>query len=101
MQAKYICYLEIIGIGYKANITTEPKGLILKLGFSHDVLIKIPPSIRVFCFKPTIICCVGTQPLHVTQFASLIKSVKPPEPYKGKGIRYHHEMVTKKQGKQK
>jgi large subunit ribosomal protein L6 len=103
MEAKYICYLEIVGIGYKASIPFKQKeeGLILKLGLSHDVMIKIPPSIRVFCLKPTIICCISTNRLHVTQFGSLLRSIKPPEPYKGKGIKYHHEMVKKKQGNKK
>jgi len=99
MEAKYICYLEIVGIGYKANVNSE--GLILKLGLSHDVMIKIPPSVRVFCLKPTLICCISTNRLHVTQFGSLLRSIKPPEPYKGKGIKYHHEIVMKKQGNKK
>jgi large subunit ribosomal protein L6 len=73
----------------------------LKLGFSHDVLIEIPLSVRVFCFKPTLICCVGTNKNVLTQFAAQIRDTKPPEIYKGKGIRYRNEVIMHKQGKKK
>jgi large subunit ribosomal protein L6 len=100
MGAHFVCFLEIIGVGYKA--TTDGQGhLYLKLGFSHDVKLKVPPGVRVFCLKPTIICCTGTHLTNVTQFAAQVKRCKPPEVYKGKGIRYRNELIRQKQGKKK
>jgi len=102
MEAKYVCLLEIIGVGYKAS--TDPKGtfLTLKLGYSHDLRLKVPPSVRVFCpGRPTLICCTGSDLNMVTQFAAIVKSCKPPEVYKGKGIRYRNEIIIQKQGKKK
>ncbi len=101
MQALYVCYLDIIGVGYKANTNEKGTFLNLKLGFSHDVTLQVPPCIRVFCLKPTLICCTGTNVQNVTQFAALIKSCKPPEVYKGKGIRYRNENIVRKVGKKK
>jgi large subunit ribosomal protein L6 len=101
MQAKYIRYLEIIGVGYKANTDVACKFLYLKLGFSHDIKLRVPASVRVFCLKPTLICCAGTDANIVTQFAATIRKYKAPEVYKGKGIRYRNEIIVLKQGKKK
>ena len=100
-KAPFVCFLELVGVGYKASTDTQHSILTLKLGFSHDVILVIPPSVRVFCLRPTLICCVGTDLENVTQFAAKIKSTKPPEVYKGKGIRYRNEILSCKQGKQK
>nr|YP_008816065.1 ribosomal protein L6 [Entransia fimbriata]AGZ90302.1 ribosomal protein L6 [Entransia fimbriata] len=70
----------------------------LKLGFSHEVNIKIPSTLRVFCLTPTLICCYGLEKQKVTEFAASLKKIRPPEPYKGKGIRLRHEVILKKQG---
>lgn len=114
MKAQYTRYLDLIGVGYKA--TTEHKKCIssvgevftvanqlrLKLGFSHDVVFQVPKSVRVFCLKPTVVCCVGTNNSILTQFTAQIRAVKPPEVYKGKGIRYRNEVVIQKRsGKKK
>lgn len=101
MQAKYIRYLEIIGVGYKATTDANGTFLYLKLGLSHDIKLRVPASARVFCLKPTLICCTGTDANIVTQFAATIRSYKPPEVYKGKGIRYRNETIVQKQGKKK
>lgn len=102
MEAKYVCFLEIIGVGYKASTDTYGTLLTLKLGFSHDIRIKAPPSVRVFCpGRPTLICCTGSDLKTVTQFAAIVKRCKPPEIYKGKGIRYRNEIIIQKQGKKK
>lgn len=107
MRAQYQRVLQIVGVGYKANALQHPKDphkvgvLILKLGFSHDITLTIPPSIRVYCLKPTLITIRGLNLQPVTQFATLIKSLKPPEVYKGKGIRFIDEKVLQKQGKKK
>ena len=101
MQTQYVCYLEIIGVGYKAYNDVQGRYLHLKLGFSHEIQLEVPPRVRVFCLKPTLICCTGTDNQVVTQFAAQIKSCKPPEVYKGKGIRYRNEVLMQKQGKKK
>nr|YP_006073005.1 ribosomal protein L6 [Nitella hyalina]AEH42824.1 ribosomal protein L6 [Nitella hyalina] len=101
METKYFCFLEIVGVGYKASTNPQSSILILKLGFSHDIKLQAPPSVRVFCLKPTLICCTGIDLLSVTQFAARIKGCKPPEVYKGKGLRYRNEIILKKEGKKK
>ena len=102
MEATFICFLEISGVGYKASTDAFGKSLTLKLGFSHDIKLLVPPSVRVYCpGRPTLICCVGSEVKTVTQFAALVRSCKPPEMYKGKGIRYRNEIINQKQGKKK
>lgn len=97
----YTRYCEIVGVGYKATAELNNTQLTMKLGLSHDVVLQAPKSVRVFCFKPTLICCVGTNECTLTQFAARIRACKPPEVYKGKGIRYRNELVVQKQGKKK
>lgn len=101
MKAQYTRYLDLIGVGYKAT-TRLGTELRFKLGFSHDVVFQVPQSVRVFCLKPTVVCCVGTNKTILTQFTAQIRAVKPPEVYKGKGIRYRNEVVVQKRsGKKK
>ena len=88
--------LIIEGIGYKAEI--KGKDLIMSLGFSHSVNIKIPEDLTVTSEKNTITIS-GINKEKVGQFASDIRDWKKPEPYKGKGIRYEKEVVKRKQGK--
>lgn len=95
----FLVYLRIVGIGYRASLENET--LILKVGFSHDVKYKIPSSVRVFLIEPTLICLFGIDKNQVTQIAAKIRQIKPPSPYKGKGIRLLQETITLKQGKQK
>jgi large subunit ribosomal protein L6 len=97
----YTRYCDIVGVGYKASTECNNTQLRLQLGLSHDVVLQAPQSVRVFCFKPTVICCVGTHEYTLTQFAARIRACKPPEVYKGKGIRYRNECVVQKQGKKK
>lgn len=102
MEAKFVCFLEIIGVGFRANIDMqEPRTLNLRLGFSHDIKVQIPQDVRVFCLKPTLICCTGVNLARVTQFSAKLKLLKQPEVYKGKGIRYRFEKINQKQGKKK
>lgn len=88
--------LEIQGIGFKAAI--EGEELILNVGFSHPVKIKIPEELQVSVEKNFIIIS-GIDKVLVGQFSAVIRKVKPPEPYKGKGIRYQGEYVRRKVGK--
>jgi len=95
-------FLEIIGVGYKAFTDAEGRKLTLKVGCSHDIVLHAPLGTRVFCpGRSTLICCTGASTQSVNQFAAKIKKCKPPEIYKGKGIRYRNEIIIQKQGKKK
>lgn len=89
--------LQIIGIGYRAQL--EGKTIILNMGYSCSVQMLIPSSLSVKCETPTNIVVSGTEKDLVGQFAAKIRSVRPPEPYKGKGIAYEGEVIRRKAGK--
>ena len=91
--------LEISGVGYRAAV--QGKNLQLQLGFSHDVLHPIPAGIQVVCEKPTMITVTGIDKQLVGQTAAEIRSYRPPEPYKGKGVKYAGERIRRKEGKKK
>lgn len=89
--------LEIQGVGYKAE--SRPTGLNLVVGLSHQVAIKAPQGITFALTSPTLVKVQGIDKELVGQVAAEIRSVRPPEPYKGKGIRYQGEHVRRKAGK--
>jgi large subunit ribosomal protein L6 len=89
--------LEIQGVGYRAE--TKPFGLNLLLGFSHPVEFKAPAGIKLTAEQPTLVKVWGCDKELVGQVAATLRSVRPPEPYKGKGIRYAGEKVRRKAGK--
>ncbi len=89
--------LEIIGVGYKAQM--KGKDLALNIGFSHPVEFKVPEGLKVTVGKANRIEIEGIDKRLLGQFAADVRGVKPPEPYKGKGIRYVGEEVRKKLGK--
>ena len=91
--------LEIMGIGYRADL--QDKALKLSLGFSHPILFPIPEGIKVEVEKQTLITIKGIDKQQVGILAAKLRSIKLPEPYKGKGIRYVGERVRKKVGKAK
>lgn len=91
--------LEIIGIGYRAQV--QGSDLILQLGFSHEVKFAIPEGITIKCERPTVIAVSGADRQKVGQAAANIRAFRKPEPYKGKGIRYVDEYVVRKDGKKK
>ena len=91
--------LEINGVGYRASI--EANILTLQLGFSHDIKLAIPEDLEVKCVKPTEISISGINKQRVGQFASEIRRLRKPEPYKGKGIKYQEEVIRRKEGKKK
>jgi large subunit ribosomal protein L6 len=91
--------LEIVGIGFRADV--QDKALKLSLGFSHPILFPIPEGIKVEVEKQTLITIKGTDKQQVGILAAKLRSIKPPEPYKGKGIRYLGERIRKKVGKTK
>jgi large subunit ribosomal protein L6 len=89
--------LEIQGVGYRA--ASEGNKLTLSLGYSHPIVYEIPKSMKVETPKPTSIILSGYDKQEVGQVASEIRGFRPPEPYKGKGIRYSGERVRRKVGK--
>jgi len=91
--------LEINGVGYRAAI--QGSTLNLQLGFSHDVNYPIPKGITVKCEKPTSILISGADKQQVGQMAAEIRAHRPPEPYKGKGVKYIEETIVRKEGKKK
>jgi large subunit ribosomal protein L6 len=89
--------LEITGVGYKAEV--RPYGLQLALGFSHSIEYKAPAGIKLSAPQPTQIVIDGADKAVVGQVAAELRSLRPPEPYKGKGIRYAGEVIRRKAGK--
>jgi large subunit ribosomal protein L6 len=89
--------LEIQGVGYRAQL--KGQDLELAVGFSHPVVYKQPPGITFDVPQPTLVVVKGIDKQRVGQVASEIRAVRPPEPYKGKGIRYAGEYVRRKIGK--
>jgi large subunit ribosomal protein L6 len=89
--------LEISGVGYKAEV--RPFGLQLALGFSHPVQYKAPVGIKLTAPQPTSIVIDGADKEIVGQVAAELRNLRPPEPYKGKGIKYAGEQVRRKAGK--
>ena len=93
----YTKQLEITGVGYKAEV--EPYGLLLSLGFSHTIEFKAPAGIKLSAPQPTQVTIEGSDKALVGQVAAEIRLLRPPEPYKGKGIRYAGEVIRRKAGK--
>jgi large subunit ribosomal protein L6 len=91
--------LEITGVGYRAAL--QGKNLQLALGYSHDVVYAIPEGITITVPKPTEITVTGSDIQRVGQVAAEIRSYRPPEPYKGKGVKYVGEFIFRKEGKKK
>lgn len=89
--------LKIEGIGYQGKV--EKNAVVLTVGFSHPVPVPIPPGLTVEMPDATTIVVKGADKQLVGQFAAVVRRVRPPEPYKGKGIRYENEVVRRKEGK--
>ena len=91
--------LEIQGVGYKAQ--AQGKKLVLSLGFSHDVDFPVPEGIEIKTPQPTQVDITGSDLQKVGQVSAEIRAYRPPEPYKGKGVRYAGEHILRKEGKKK
>tara|TARA_B100000029_G_scaffold226535_1_gene224336 strand:- start:378 stop:917 length:540 start_codon:yes stop_codon:yes gene_type:complete len=91
--------LELSGVGFRAAL--KGKQLNLQLGFSHDVNFDIPEGIKITVEKQTIIKITGFDKQQVGMIASKIKGIRPPEPYKGKGIKEQNQYILRKEGKKK
>ena len=89
--------LEIKGVGYKAE--TRPYGLQMSLGFSHPVEVRAPKGVKLTATSPTAVTVEGPDKEVVGQVAAEIRKLRPPEPYKGKGITYAGEQIRRKAGK--
>ena len=91
--------LEIVGVGYRAAV--QGRNLQIALGFSHDVIFPIPDGITITTAKPTEVLVSGIDKQKVGQVAAEIRAFRPPEPYKGKGVKYAGEYIFRKEGKKK
>jgi large subunit ribosomal protein L6 len=91
--------LEINGVGYRAAV--QGNSLNLQLGYSHEIAYPIPSDVKILCERPTLIRISGADRQRVGQIAAEIRAYRPPEPYKGKGIKYSTETVRRKEGKKK
>ena len=95
----YTRTMEITGTGYRAAV--QGQTLVLNLGFSHDVVYPIPAGIKISTPRPTAVTIEGVDKRQVGQVAAEIRGYRPPEPYKGKGVRYDNEQIRRKEGKKK
>jgi len=95
----YTKTMEITGTGFRAAV--QGKNLVINLGFSHDVVYPVPEGIKITCERPTSIKIEGIDKRQVGQVAAEIRGFRPPEPYKGKGVRYDNETIRRKEGKKK
>ena len=95
----YVKTMEITGTGFRAAV--QGSNLVMNLGFSHDVVFAVPAGIKITCERPTAIKIEGVDKRKVGQVAAEIRSFRPPEPYKGKGVRYGDEQIRRKEGKKK
>jgi large subunit ribosomal protein L6 len=93
----FVKELEIVGVGYRAEL--KGGGLVLHLGFSHPVVVKPPAGIEISVPDPTHVTVKGNDKQVVGQLAANIRAFRPPEPYKGKGVKYKDEHVRRKAGK--
>jgi large subunit ribosomal protein L6 len=91
--------LQINGVGYRAQV--QGKALVLQLGYSHEVRYPIPEGIKIECPTQTEVNISGADKQKVGAVAAEIRSFRPPEPYKGKGIKYKDETILRKEGKKK
>jgi len=89
--------LEIVGVGYRAE--NKPFGLTLHLGYSHPIDYPAPDGIKLNAASPTVVEVTGNDKQAVGQVAAEIRGLRPPEPYKGKGVKYQGEVIRRKAGK--
>ncbi len=91
--------LEVTGTGYRASV--QGSNLVMNLGYSHDIVYAIPSGIKITTPRPTAVTIEGMDKQRVGQVALDIRNFRPPEPYKGKGVRYDTEVIRRKEGKKK
>ena len=91
--------LQINGVGYRAQL--QGNNLILQLGYSHEINFPVPDGVKIDCPSQTEITITGADKQLIGSVAAKIRSFRPPEPYKGKGIKYKDELIVRKEGKKK
>jgi len=91
--------LEINGVGYRAAV--QGKDLVLQLGYTHEIKYPIPAGVTMKTEKPTTISITGPNKQQIGQIAAELRGFRPPEPYKGKGVKYESETIIRKEGKKK
>ncbi len=91
--------IELVGVGYKASVSGQK--LKLSLGYSHDIDYDIPEGIKIECTKPTAIVITGASKQKVGMVGAYLKSLRKPEPYKGKGVIRENDFILRKEGKKK
>ncbi len=91
--------MEITGTGFRASV--QGRNLVMNLGFSHDVVYPVPEGITITTPRPTAITVAGVDKRLVGQVAAEIRAFRPPEPYKGKGVKFEGEQIRRKEGKKK
>ncbi|MDR1597869.1 MAG: 50S ribosomal protein L6 [Holosporales bacterium] len=91
--------LDLVGVGYKAAVAGST--LTMQLGYSHDVVYEIPAGVSIRCDKPTQVSITANSKQKVGAIAALLRSYRPPEPYKGKGVIRAGEFIVRKEGKKK
>lgn len=89
--------LEVNGVGYRVSL--QGSSLVMNLGYSHQVIMEAPEGIKIECPSATAIVISGADKQKVGQFAAQVREKRPPEPYKGKGIKYADEHIRRKEGK--
>ena len=99
VSAGYSRTLEINGTGFRAAV--QGANLVVNLGFSHEVVYPVPPGLRITTPRPNAITVEGADKRQVGQVAAEIRGYRPPEPYKGKGVKYENEAIRRKEGKKK
>lgn len=99
LVTEFVRRLNLVGVGYKASV--QGSNLVLQLGYSHDVIMSIPQGIRVVCEKPTVIAIFGSDEQLLGQYVAELVALRPPEPYKGKGILRENQFIYRKEGKKK
>ena len=99
VDKEFVKELELVGVGYRAQM--KGNALNLALGYSHDIDYPVPDGIKIAAPKPTEVVITGIDKQKVGQVAAEIRAFRPPEPYKGKGVKYKDEYIFRKEGKKK
>ena len=99
VEKEFTKELELVGVGYRAQM--KGNALSLALGYSHDINYPVPDGVKIAAPKPTEIIVTGADKQKVGQVAAEIRAFRPPEPYKGKGVKYKDEYIFRKEGKKK
>jgi large subunit ribosomal protein L6 len=89
--------LEIVGVGYRCE--ARPQGLYMSLGYSHPILFQLPPGVQAKVERQTVVTLESIDRQLIGEVAATIRKLRPPEPYKGKGIKYAGEVIRRKAGK--